>query len=176
DDEHVAALARLARELVAAPPHGRVDDRVEGVERGLIAHHLGAQRRTVERAVRGEDVRPEAPHDRGEHLAPWRLRLSHQLIGVDDRRAPAPEQLDDGRLAGGNIPRESYVEHRGQCGMRNAECGIERRASTPYSALRTPHLEKRRLILIVPRYPMTMPASRFVRLSAPDHDGGAVPQ
>src|SRR5438034_10342845 len=23
---------------------------------------------------------------------------------------------------------------------------------------------------------MTMPASRFVRLSAPDHDGGAVPQ
>ena len=68
-----------------------MDDRVEGVEPGLIAHHLRPQRRAVERAVRREDVRSKTPSDRGEYLPPRRLRLSGQLVGVDDRRAPAPQ-------------------------------------------------------------------------------------
>src|SRR5207247_10610407 len=110
------------------------------------------------------------------HVAARRPRRSYQLIGVDDRRAPAPEQLDDGRLAGGDIPGESYVEHGSNCGLRIADCGLKYHGSNPQSAIDNPQSEQSRLILILPRHPMTMSAPRLVRLPSPDHDGGAVPQ
>src|SRR2546425_10541618 len=47
--------------------------------------------------------------------------------------------------------------------------------SAPRSDFRVPRSEQRLLVLIHPRYAMTMPAPGFVRLPAADHDRGAVP-
>jgi len=47
--------------------------------------------------------------DRGQHRAPGRLGLPRQLVGVDDRRAPAAEQIDNGRLAGGDVARQPDI-------------------------------------------------------------------
>src|SRR5260370_16645830 len=86
-------------------------DAVQRVECRLIAHHLAAQRRTVERPVRGEDVGAEATHDGGEHLPAGRLGLPRERVGVDDRRAPAPQMIDHRGLARGDIAREGDTQH-----------------------------------------------------------------
>src|SRR5207237_5644509 len=85
------------------------------------------------------------------------------------------EQLDDRRLAGGDVAGEGDVQHE----SRNAEGGTRnsaRRTPVPRSAFRVPRSEQRRLVLILPRHPMTLPAPRLVRLPSPDHDRGTVPQ
>ena len=88
-DQDVAALGGFAHQLVAVAAHRRVDDGVEGVERRLITHHLAAQRGAIERPVGREHVDAEPLRDRGQHRAAGRLGLARQLVGVDDRRAPA---------------------------------------------------------------------------------------
>ena len=96
-------------ELVPAALHGGVDDLVEGVERSLVAHHFGTQRRAVELSIGGQDVGAEAAGDRRDHLAARRLRLARQDVGVDHRGAPTLEQGDDGGLAGGDVAGEGDV-------------------------------------------------------------------
>ncbi len=86
-----------------------MDDGVQRGERGIIAHHLGAQRGAIQAAVGGQHVAAEPAGNRGEHGASGRLRFAREGVGVDDRGAPFFEALDDGRLAGGDVAGEGDV-------------------------------------------------------------------
>ena len=69
-----------------------MDDGVEVVQRLVVVEDDRRQRRPVELAVVAEDVRPEAVDDAIEHRAAGPLQLAHDLVGVDDDRAPFGEQ------------------------------------------------------------------------------------
>jgi hypothetical protein len=60
----------------------------------------------VQRAVLLQHVIAESCCDRCEGRVARRLSLADQLVSVDDRGAPAAEQLHNGGLAGSDVSRQ----------------------------------------------------------------------
>ena len=95
-EDRIASLARDALQLEAPLLHGGMDEGIQRRECGIVTNDLGAQGDAIERAVRRQHIGPEPLRNRGEHRTARRLRLAGERIGVDDRRAPLLEEIDDG--------------------------------------------------------------------------------
>jgi hypothetical protein len=68
-----------------------------------VGQHRGSKTGPVQGPVRAQHFRAEALDDLLQRPMSRRLCLPHQLIGVDDRGAPAAKQLGNRRLSGAHV-------------------------------------------------------------------------
>ena len=115
DNNGIGILARsLSRQPGLFARNARVNDSFELAQLGLVGEDDGAQRMTIERAIRVEDGLAERVHD----LSPCRLAgfddFSRKLVGINDNCAASLEHPCHRTLASGDSTCEPNQDHGGE--------------------------------------------------------------
>src|SRR5262249_11085433 len=111
DDHSLTAGAGLLEEDLAPAGDRGMDDRFDvGACGGLVEDEL-AEPPAVQLSIRCHGLRPEPRDDCRELGCAGLLDVADDAVGINDHRAPFPEQLSDLGLPGGDVSGEGEGEH-----------------------------------------------------------------
>ena len=89
----------------------RVNDSFELAQFGFATEDDGAQRMTIERAIRVEGGFAERVHDLSPCRLAWLDDVTRKFIGINDDGTAMLEHLGDGALTGGDAACEAEQNH-----------------------------------------------------------------
>ncbi len=107
DDERAAAVA--GEEPPPRRRDQRMNDRLQPVQRGIVAEHRRPERRPVEDAV--DDDPRKRRRDRRQRRPARGLERMDRGVGVEHRHMATPEHRRDGRLAHADRAGETKDDH-----------------------------------------------------------------
>ncbi len=88
-----------------------MDDPVERRQRSRISQDLRPKRGSIEASIWSDHPVTKSFGDLCQHRLPWRLGVSNQLVCVDNRCAPALEELGYGGFSRSYVACQGYGEH-----------------------------------------------------------------